>query len=113
VSEARRSSQTWIWFGALFLVLGLLGHVFAAQAIGGSRIAYTHHVFGFFVGLVFFGAVATALGMALLEASSGHHAARCGRGAGVVRARGVRSTVPHRLSDGRTDHAFQCSACGM
>jgi len=62
VSEARRSSQTWIWFGALFLVLGLLGHVFAAQAIGGSRIAYTHHVFGFFVGLVFFGAVATALG---------------------------------------------------
>lgn len=62
MSEARRSSQTWIWFGALFLVLGLLGHVFAAQAIGGSRIAYTHHVFGFFVGLVFFGAVAAALG---------------------------------------------------
>jgi len=62
MSEARRSSQTWVWFGTLFLVLGLLGHVFAAQAIGGSRLAYTHHVFGFFVGLVFFGAVAAALG---------------------------------------------------
>jgi hypothetical protein len=62
MSEARRSSRMWIWFGALFLVLGLLGHLFAAQAIGGSRIAYTHHVFGFFVGLVVFGAVAAALG---------------------------------------------------
>lgn len=62
MSEARRSSPTWAWFGALFLVLGLLGHVFAAQAIGGSRLAYTHHVFGFFVGLVFFGAAAIGLG---------------------------------------------------
>lgn len=62
MSEARRSSQAWTWFGAFFLALGLLGHVFAAQAIGGSRLAYTHHVFGFFVGLVFFGVVAAALG---------------------------------------------------
>ena len=52
-----------MWFGALFLVLGLLGHLFAAHAIGGSRIAYTHHVFGFLVGLVVFGAVAAALGL--------------------------------------------------
>ena len=62
MSEARRPRQMWIGFGALFLVLGLLGHLFAAQAIGGSTIAYTHHVFGFFVGLVVFGAVAAALG---------------------------------------------------
>jgi len=62
VSEPRQSSQTWIWFGGLFLVLGLLGHLFAAQAIGGSRIAYAHHVFGFFLGLVVFGAVTAALG---------------------------------------------------
>jgi len=62
MSVARRSSRTWAWFGAVFLVLGLLGHLFAAQAIGGSRIAYAHHVFGFFLGLVVFGAVTAALG---------------------------------------------------
>ena len=28
MSEDRRSSQAWTWFGALFLVLDLLGHVF-------------------------------------------------------------------------------------
>ena len=62
MSVARRSSRAWTWFGAIFLVLGLLGDLFAAQAIGGSRLAYTHHVFGFFVGLVVFGAVTAALG---------------------------------------------------
>ena len=62
MSEAPRPSQTWIWLGAILLVLGLLGHVLAAHAIGGSRIAYTHHILGFFVGLVVFGAAAAALG---------------------------------------------------
>jgi hypothetical protein len=62
MTDARRSNQMWIWLGVILLVLGLLGHVFAARAIGGSRIAYTHHVFGFFLGLVVFGAVAAALG---------------------------------------------------
>jgi hypothetical protein len=52
----------WVWLGAILLVLGLLGHVLAAQAIGGSRLAYTHHIIGFFIGLVVFGAVAAALG---------------------------------------------------
>jgi len=62
MSAARRSSQTLIWLGVILLVLGLLGHVLAAHAIGGSRIAYTHHVFGFFVGLVVFGAIVGGLG---------------------------------------------------
>ena len=62
MSETRRTSQTWIWIGAMLLVLGLLGHVLAAQAIGGSRLAYTHHIFGFFVGLVVFGAIVGGLG---------------------------------------------------
>jgi hypothetical protein len=62
MSEAPRSSQAWIWLGVVLLALGLLGHVLAARAIGGSRIAYTHHVLGFFVGLVVFGGVAAALG---------------------------------------------------
>jgi hypothetical protein len=48
--------------GAILLMLGLLGHVLAARAIGGSGLAYTHHIIGFFIGLVVFGAVAVALG---------------------------------------------------
>jgi hypothetical protein len=31
------------------LLIGLLGHVLAARAMGGSRIAYSHHVLGFFI----------------------------------------------------------------
>ena len=31
----------------LLLALGLLGHLYAAHAIGGSATAYTHHVLGF------------------------------------------------------------------
>jgi len=62
MSEARRSSPTWVWLGAILLVLGLLGHVLAAHAIGGSRLAYTHHVLGFFLGLVVFGAIVGGLG---------------------------------------------------
>jgi hypothetical protein len=33
--------------GVLLLAVGLLGHVYAAHAMGGSRIAYTHHILGF------------------------------------------------------------------
>src|SRR5687768_7396742 len=48
--------------GIVLLVLGLLGHLYAAHAIGGSRVAYTHHVFGFFLILVVTGAIIAALG---------------------------------------------------
>ena len=34
---------------AALLLVGLLGHVLAARAMGGSRIAYVHHVLGFFI----------------------------------------------------------------
>ena len=34
---------------ATLLLVGLLGHVLAARAMGGSRIAYVHHVLGFFL----------------------------------------------------------------
>ncbi|HEV2641386.1 MAG TPA: hypothetical protein VGT98_01695 [Candidatus Elarobacter sp.] len=44
------------------LALGLLGHLLAARAIGGSRQAYEHHVFGFVLILVVTGAVIVALG---------------------------------------------------
>jgi uncharacterized membrane protein len=48
--------------GFVFLALGLLGHLYAAHAIGGGRVAYTHHVLGFFLILVVTGAIIAALG---------------------------------------------------
>ena len=51
-----------IWLGALLLGLGLLGHLLAAHAIGGSRLAYSHHIFGFFLILVVTGAIIAGLG---------------------------------------------------
>ena len=51
-----------IWLGLVLLGAGLLGHLLAAQAIGGSQLAYTHHLAGF-VGLsVVSGAILAGLG---------------------------------------------------
>ncbi|MBK5188350.1 MAG: hypothetical protein JJD97_08885 [Gemmatimonadaceae bacterium] len=33
--------------GVLLIVLGLLGHLLAARAIGGTHLAYRDHIFGF------------------------------------------------------------------
>jgi hypothetical protein len=51
-----------IWAGIGLLALGLLGHLYAAHAIGGTRLAYGHHVFGFFLILAVTGAIVAALG---------------------------------------------------
>lgn len=48
--------------GVVLLVAGLLGHVLAARAIGGSSVAYQHHIFGFFLILLVTGAVIAAVG---------------------------------------------------
>ena len=51
-----------IWIGVLLLGAGLLGHLLAAQAIGGSYVAYRDHIFGFvFLSLVS-GAIIAGLG---------------------------------------------------
>ncbi len=50
------------WGGVLLLALGLLGHVYAAHAMGGSRVAYTHHILGFFLILLVTGGVLAWLG---------------------------------------------------
>ena len=48
--------------GVVLLVGGLLGHVLAAQAIGGTRLAYRDHLLGF-VGLtVVTGAIIAGIG---------------------------------------------------
>jgi uncharacterized membrane protein HdeD (DUF308 family) len=56
------ASRPRIWVGIVFLVLGLIGHLYAAHATGGSAVAYTHHVFGFFLILVVTGALIALLG---------------------------------------------------
>lgn len=58
-------SRLRIWVGVVLLALGLIGHLYAAHAMGGSRVAYAHHVFGFFLILVVTGAIIAALGWRL------------------------------------------------
>ena len=55
----RRIDAATAGIAAALLLLGLLGHVLAAAAMGGSRIAYVHHVGGFFI-------IAALTGLALL-----------------------------------------------
>ena len=55
-------SRRWIWLGVILLGVGLLGHLLAAQGIGGSSVAYTHHIFGFFLILIVTGALIAGLG---------------------------------------------------
>ena len=45
----RRIGAATAGIAAGLLLLGLLGHVLAARAMGGSRVAYVHHVLGFFI----------------------------------------------------------------
>jgi len=51
-----------VWLGAVLLGAGLLGHLLAAHVMGGSSLAYTHHIFGFFLILVVTGATIAGLG---------------------------------------------------
>ena len=57
-----RVSQRWTWLGVFLIVVGFLGHFFAARAIGGSYIAYRDHMLGFFGLLVVTGAIIAGLG---------------------------------------------------
>jgi hypothetical protein len=58
-STARRQ---WTLLGVILTLLGLLGHLLAARAIGGTHLAYRDHIFGFvFIGVVT-GAIIFGLG---------------------------------------------------
>jgi hypothetical protein len=61
--EQGRVGRRWTWLGVLLIVVGFLGHFFAARAIGGSYIAFRDHIFGFFLILVVTGAVIWGLGL--------------------------------------------------
>jgi hypothetical protein len=55
-------NRFWIWVGAVFLLIGFLGHFFAARAIGGTYVAYRDHILGFFLILIVTGALIALLG---------------------------------------------------
>ena len=58
-AETRRG---WAWLGVLLLGVGLLGHLLAARAIGGSYVAYRDHIFGFFLLTLVSGVLLAGLG---------------------------------------------------
>ena len=62
VAGAATGSRGRIWLGVILLVLGFLGHFFAARAIGGSYVAFRDHIFGFFLILLVSGAIVAGLG---------------------------------------------------
>ena len=62
VAGAYAGSRGRIWLGVILLVLGFLGHFFAARAIGGSYVAFRDHIFGFFLILLVSGAIVAGLG---------------------------------------------------
>ena len=60
--EDAKVRQTLTSLGVVLLVVGFLGHYFAARAIGGSYIAYRDHIFGFFLILLVTGLIIAGLG---------------------------------------------------
>ena len=75
ISTAGSASRTRIWLGVLLVVVGFLGHFFAARAIGGSYIAFRDHIAGFFLILVVTGAV-IAVGLTVATARQQTSSAR-------------------------------------
>lgn len=61
IGVAGKVSRRRIWLGVILVGVGLLGHLLAAQGIGGSAIAYQHHILGFFLILVVSGAIVAGL----------------------------------------------------
>ena len=55
-----RSRRTWL--GVTLLAGGLLGHLFAARAIGGTFVAYRDHIAGFCILTLVSGAIIAGLG---------------------------------------------------
>ena len=51
-----------LWLGVALLAGGLLGHLLAAQAIGGSFVAYRDHIAGFSILSLVSGAIIAGLG---------------------------------------------------
>lgn len=64
VTDASLSGRRmWSAIGIVLLALGLLGHVLAAQAIGGTHLAYRDHLMGFVLITVVAGAIIFGTGV--------------------------------------------------
>ena len=61
VAGPGRVRPSWIWVGVVLIVVGFLGHFFAARAIG-TYIYYRDHIFGFFLILLVTGSIIAGLG---------------------------------------------------
>src|SRR6202171_2188905 len=62
VAVAPAPDRRLAWLGALLIVVGFLGHFFAARAIG-TYIYYRDHIFGFFLILLVTGSIIAGLGL--------------------------------------------------
>lgn len=62
IADAGTARRRWIWLGVLLLCAGLLGHLLAARAIGGSFVAYRDHIAGFFLLSLVSGLIIAGLG---------------------------------------------------
>src|ERR1700694_467616 len=62
IAVSGTASRGRILLGVVLLVLGFLGHFFAARAIGGSYVAFRDHIFGFSLILLVTGALIAGLG---------------------------------------------------
>ena len=47
MASAGRGSHPRTWLGFTLLLVGLLGHLLSANAIGGNYVAYRDHILGF------------------------------------------------------------------
>src|ERR1700682_6722930 len=61
VAVAPAPDRRLAWLGALLIVVGFLGHFFAARAIG-TYIYYRDHIFGFFLILLVTGSIIALVG---------------------------------------------------
>jgi hypothetical protein len=61
VAVASPPNRRLAWLGVLLIVVGFLGHFFAARAIG-TYIYYRDHIFGFFLILLVTGSIIAGLG---------------------------------------------------
>src|SRR2546425_8640628 len=91
-------SRRWIWIGALLLVAGLLGHLFAARAIGGSYVAYRDHIFGFILLSLVSGAVIAALGWRFWRGRHDITLVDSRRGSGACGLRDLSREIPYWLT---------------
>jgi cell division protein FtsW (lipid II flippase) len=62
IDRTRTYRTARVWLGVALIVVGFLGHFFAAQAIGGTYVAFRDHIFGFVMILVVTSAIIAFLG---------------------------------------------------